>query len=256
MQRLSATHELTKLCDDRTAKIREAGATSKAAVAEWKAAKVAKRHIKSLLIQMAPGRIRCMYCLDNQGTDIDHFEPKARTPLRTFCWDNHLLACSHCNSNEKRNLYPCDPSTGACLLIDPTVDDPADHLMLLPKSGELKARTAKGCHSIKVFGLNRYDLRIGRADACGVFISELVRWHSQVQRGKVKAATHTAVRLRRSGFPEVLRTLESLAGSSYAALLEDEDFPEALSAWVESPDRQVAIPPMRSAPPGSLQARP
>ena len=57
---------------------------------------------------MAPGVQRCMYCLDSLGTDIDHFEPKSRRPLRTFCWHNHLLACSRCNSNYKREEYPCD----------------------------------------------------------------------------------------------------------------------------------------------------
>lgn len=256
VQRLPATDSMTKLCDSRTTKIREAGATSKAACEQWKAAKPARKHIKGLLAQMAPGRIRCMYCLDSLGTDIDHFEPKARTPLRTFCWDNHLLACSHCNSNEKRDLFPCDPSTGACLLIDPTVDDPADHLKLLPTSGELKWHTAKGWHSIEVFGLNRDELRKGRADACQVFISELIRWHDQVRHGKAEVATRTAVRLRRSGFPEVLRTLEGLAGTPLASVLEDRHFPEALSAWVASPDRREAIPPMRTALHPPLPARP
>lgn len=242
VQRLPATHTMIKLCDFRTDKIQNAGATSKAAYDQWKAAKPARRHIKGLLERMAPGRIRCMYCLDSRGTDIDHFEPKARTPLRTFCWDNHLLACSHCNSNEKRDRFPCDPSTGACLLIDPTVDDPADHLKLLPRSGELKWHTSKGQHSIEVFGLNRDELRKGRADACEIFISGLVRWHDQVQLGKIEAAMRTAVRLRRSDFPEVLRTLEGLADTPLASLLEDRHFPEALSAWTAGSNRRGGFP--------------
>ncbi|MFJ9519367.1 HNH endonuclease [Kitasatospora sp. NPDC101801] len=245
---------MTKLCDFRTEKIREAGATSQAAHEQWKAAKAARIHIKGLLEQMAPGRVRCMYCLDNQGTDIDHFEPKARTPLRTFCWDNHVLACSYCNSNVKRDLFPCDPATGACLLIDPTVDDPADHLKLLLKSGELKWRTSKGRRSIEVFGLNRPMLRQGRADACGVFISEIVRWHDQVRLGKVEAATRTAVRLRQSGFPDVLRTLEGVAGTPLASVLEDRYFPEALAAWVAIPNCQRVIPSMRAGHTVTLSA--
>ncbi|MFI2022479.1 hypothetical protein [Streptomyces olivaceoviridis] len=255
VQRMPATHTLTMLCDFRTEKIREAGATSKVACEQWKAAKPARRHIKGLLEQMAPGRIRCMYCLDNRGTDIDHFEPKARTPLRTFCWDNHLLACSHCNSNAKRDSFPCDPETGVCMLIDPTVDDPADHLKLMPKTGELKERTSKGWHSIEVFGLNRDELREGRADACGMLISGIIRWHDQVLRGKVEAAARTAVILRRSDFPEVLRTLEGLAGTPRASILEDQYFPEALSAWVASLHHQGSIPPMRTDSATSLSVR-
>ncbi|MFG2717434.1 hypothetical protein ACGFW5_03865 [Streptomyces sp. NPDC048416] len=247
---------MTELCDSRTKKIQDAGATSKAADAQWKGARAARRHIKSLLEQMAPGRIRCMYCLDNQGTDIDHFEPKARTPLRTFCWDNHLLACSHCNSNEKRHLFPCDPETGAFLLIDPTVDDPADHLKLLPRTGKLKCLTPKGKHSIEVFGLNREELRKGRADACEIFISGLIRWHDQVQLGKVEAATRTAVRLHRADFPEVLRTLEGLAGNPLASVLEDRFFPEALSGWVLHHNNAATIPHSRTGLAGQRTARP
>lgn len=256
VQRLPATDAMTKLCDFRTKKIQGAGATSTAADEQWKVARAARRQIKGLLEQMAPGRIRCMYCLDNRGTDIDHFEPKARTPLRTFCWDNHLLACSHCNSNEKRHLFPCDPETGDCLLIDPTVDDPADHLKLLPRTGELKCRTPKGRHSIEVFGLNRDDLRKGRADACEMFISGLIRWHDQVRLGKVEAATRTAVRLHRADFPEVLRTLEGLAETPLASILEDRHFPEALSAWVVHRHDASKIPPVRTEIADQLTAHP
>ncbi|MFJ9636569.1 HNH endonuclease [Streptomyces sp. NPDC101178] len=237
---------MTKLCNSRTKKIQDAGATSNAADAQWKGARAARRHIKSLLEQMAPGRIRCMYCLDNQGTDIDHFEPKALSPLRTFCWDNHLLACSHCNSNEKRHLFPCDPDTGACLLIDPTVDDPADHLKLLPRTGKLKFRTPKGKHSIEVFGLNREELRKGRADACEMFISGLIRWHDQLQLGKEEAARRTAVRLRRADFPEVLRTLEGFSGTPLASILEDRHFPAALSFWTSSRESMRATHTMHT----------
>lgn len=59
-----------------------------------KALAQAHHRLDSVLRQMAPGLERCMYCGDNQGTDIDHFEPLARNPLRTFDWLNHLLACS------------------------------------------------------------------------------------------------------------------------------------------------------------------
>ncbi|MFI2030384.1 hypothetical protein [Streptomyces buecherae] len=246
VQRLPATDAMTKLCDSRTKKIQDAGATSNAADAQWKGARAARKHIKSLLEQMAPGRIRCMYCLDNQGTDIDHFEPKARTPLRTFCWDNHLLACSYCNSNEKRHLFPCDPETGACLLIDPTVDDPADHLKLLPRTGKLKCLTPKGKHSIEVFGLNREELRKGRADACEMFISGLIRWHDQLKLGKAEAARRTAVRLRRADFPEVLRTLEGFSGTPLASTLEDRYFPEALSVWTSSRESMRATHTMHT----------
>ena len=96
----------------------------------WKHSTV-RRHVhgplKDLLSEMAAGRERCMYCGDNQGTDIDHFEPINRHPMRAFDWTNHVLACSLCNSHLKGAEFPLDEG-GKPLLIDPTAEDPTPHL--------------------------------------------------------------------------------------------------------------------------------
>jgi hypothetical protein len=105
-----------------------------------------------------------MYCGDNLGTDVDHFEPISSAPFRTFEWINHLLACSFCNSNQKRQLFPRDKS-GRPLLIDPTSDDPSQHLALTLSTGKYRALTPNGTASIDTFGLNREDLARGRAGA-------------------------------------------------------------------------------------------
>lgn len=93
-----------------------------------------------------------MYCEDSLGTDIDHFYPKKRYPHRAFRWDNYLLACSHCNSNLKRERFPFINRKPA--LLNPTADDPSEHLAFLPTSGEFVATGVKGQPSIDVFGLN------------------------------------------------------------------------------------------------------
>ncbi|MFV8755246.1 HNH endonuclease [Nannocystaceae bacterium ST9] len=94
-----------------------------------------------------------MYCEDNMGTDIDHFWPKSKFPERAFSWDNHLLACSHCNSNEKRECFPLGID-GRPLLLDPTAEDPREHLIFIPSNGEFEARGLRGEATIMVFGLN------------------------------------------------------------------------------------------------------
>ena len=104
-----------------------------------------------------------MYCGDNIGSEIDHFEPISRAPLRTFDWLNHLLACSYCN-NKKRSNYPCD-ETGKGLLIDPTIEDPSEHIRLILATGRYRELTARGKITIGIFGLNRGDLVKGRYDA-------------------------------------------------------------------------------------------
>jgi hypothetical protein len=131
--------------------------------------------VRAALAGMAPGAERCMYCGDNQGTDIDHHEPLARDPLRAFDWLNHLLACSHCNSHHKRDRFPVD-DRGRPLLIDPSAEDPFEHLMLSLSVGEYRPLTAKGEQSIEVFGLNRHILARGRLQAYSVVVMCLRHW--------------------------------------------------------------------------------
>lgn len=232
LRRPAADDDLLRLCADRTERIRRLGATSKAAQDQWRAGKEAKEGIRRLLVRMAPGVERCMYCLDSAGTDIDHFEPKSRRPLRTFCWHNHLLACSRCNSNYKREEYPCD-DFGQCLLIDPSVDDPADHLALLPASGELEARTRKGEETLRVFGLNRPELLLGRQDAYIKCCDVVSAWHRNILKGDRTGAERRAYALHREPFADVLRALEDLARLPHAhLLLGSEELAEAMTAWL------------------------
>lgn len=127
-----------------------------------KARQAAFDEVKATLRAMAGGRDRCMYCEDNEGTDIEHFWPKQGWPQRAFDWENYLWACGHCNSNFKRALFPL--TGGLPDLIDPSEaqDDPKNHLLLLPSSGEYQPKQGshRGKKSIEVFDLN--GTRTGR----------------------------------------------------------------------------------------------
>ncbi|MFK0049972.1 HNH endonuclease [Streptomyces sp. NPDC090741] len=171
-----------------------------------------------------------MYCEDNLGTDIDHFEPLASAPLRAFDWPNHLWACTHCNSNQKRHQYPCD-AAGNCLLVDPTVDDPADHLRLLLNSGEYEALTLKGEETIRVFGLNRPDLLDGRREAYVRVRSNLRDWHRLQHEGDTTGeAELLAQALLRSPFINVVRSMERLQGAMAMNVMGSE-VATAVEAW-------------------------
>jgi uncharacterized protein (TIGR02646 family) len=137
----------------------------------WKARRAGKKRrmafddIQSTLKGMASGRERCMYCEDSAGTGIDHFRPKADYPQWAFQWLNYLWACAGCNSNEKRTAFPLNKA-GKELLLDPTVDDPAEHMKVAPETGFFKGTTARGRKTIQVFGLNRDEkLKKGRKQA-------------------------------------------------------------------------------------------
>ncbi|MGF1342796.1 HNH endonuclease [Streptomyces flavovirens] len=152
---------------------------------------------------MAAGFSRCMYCGDSQGTDIDHFKPIAEDPFSAFVWINHLLACSHCNSNEKRDKYPCD-SSGECLLLNPSVEDPWDHLVLTLITGKYTGVTPKGRATIEVFGLGRPDLERGRAKAYVRCKSMLRDWVVQEREGNDEDAREIMESLAVQPFADVL----------------------------------------------------
>lgn len=149
------------------ANVNASQAPAKRAQSLWKARGTKPRRaafddVRDKLEDMAGPTRRCVYCEDSKGTDIDHFRPKSTYPGFAFVWENYLLACSHCNSNEKRADFPLDRA-GAALLVDPANDDPFDHLVFVPTTGYLSGFTPKGQETEKVFGLNRrQELTLGR----------------------------------------------------------------------------------------------
>jgi hypothetical protein len=141
------------------------------------------RPLKRVLCQMALGLEQCMYCGTDFGTDIDHFEPKAQNPLRTFDWLNHLLACSTCNSNHKRDSFPTD-ADGRPLLIDPTSEDPFEHMVLSLSADLYVPLSAKGTATIEVCGLNRRQLVDGRRRSRKTVALLLWQWAEAHRRDK------------------------------------------------------------------------
>ena len=154
VQRIGLQPATVRLLARKQSVVQQAANPKAVAYSLWRRPpKAAFRDIRAALTTMAHGRARCMYCEDSAGTDIDHFYPKSLYPLRTFSWDNYLSACSFCNSNCKRASDPLT-SFGNRILLDPSIDDPADHLDFVPSTGEFLSRSQIGQSSIAVFGLN------------------------------------------------------------------------------------------------------
>jgi len=107
----------------------------------WKRARgtrTLRNEVAGTLRRMAGRRERCFFCEDSRGTDVEHFWPKQPYPERAFQWLNLLFACAGCN-RRKGDRFPLDEA-GLPLLIDPTSDDPWDHLFLDTDTGFLVAR--------------------------------------------------------------------------------------------------------------------
>ena len=183
--------------------------------------------IRAALKSMATGRERCMYCEDSAATDIEHFWPKSKYPERAFSWDNYLLACSGCNSNHKREKFPLDDS-GAPLLINPTVDDPDEFLLLSVLTGKYRPRThegqesRKGRESIDVFGLGRDILEKGRQDAWQTIPALLIRYADACAQGNWVLALDVQRTLCRFPFASVFVWFVRIASGPDASLFVDK----------------------------------
>ena len=109
--------------------------------------KYAHKEVKSRLRQMFEDK--CAYCESSIGVvsygHIEHFRPKGRYPKLTFSWNNLLLSCDICNDqNHKGEKFPTRSSGGP--LLDPTKDDPTDHLNFrydpISKTGRIQIPSA------------------------------------------------------------------------------------------------------------------
>jgi hypothetical protein len=127
----------------------------KKAVAKWDSknsgtGKNAFEEIKTLLIEMCIGIEICVYCENNEATDIEHIFPKKIYPDKAFSWGNYVLACKICNTTYKsdnfkvfnpqnstiefdvkppRKTYLQPPNDDA-LFINQRIEDPMDFLEL------------------------------------------------------------------------------------------------------------------------------
>jgi hypothetical protein len=148
---------------------------------------------------------RCMYCEYNEPTDVEHFWPKSEFPEKAFVWENHLLACSACNSNHKRTRFPMDGDSP--LLLDPTdgVTDPLDHLQLAPTTGRYLGVTRRGEESVEVFGLQRDFLVERRRHAFARLLMDICQWVRARTDGNRTRADYVLGLLRGQPHVSVLR---------------------------------------------------
>ena len=180
------------------------------------------REIRETLGKMASGLERCMYCEDSEGTAIEHFWPKSTYPDRAFDWLNYLIACSRCNSNFKRDRFPLD-GAGAPLLVNPSEEEPLDHLSFSPSTGRFEPRSPKGNPSIEVFGLNRTTLTKGRASAWTVLEQLVIRYAEFRVAGEDTKAEKIETAVRNHPFAGVFAALLRIASGPDADLLIDRD---------------------------------
>ena len=83
---------------------------AKKASAKWDsktsgAGKSAFKNIKDTLMDMCVSVEICVYCEQNEATDIEHIYPKKLYPEKSFTWENYVLACGKCNTHHKSDKF-------------------------------------------------------------------------------------------------------------------------------------------------------
>jgi len=107
---------------------------------EWNRYRRARPVIDELK-RMAGARDRCFYCSDSRASDVEHFIPIALDYEQAFRWSNMLWICTPCN---RKKLKRSPIVNGRRVLIDPSLDDPWNHLVLDVASGFLAPRYLAG----------------------------------------------------------------------------------------------------------------
>lgn len=119
--------------------------------------------VRETLAKMLGPRLRCVYCVDSEATDIEHFRPKSKFPEYIFQWHNLLFSCKTCNLSHKGSRFPFERFEP--LLIDPATEEPWDYFDFEPRLGKIVAIEEAGFNkaqeTIKIFKLDRESLKIG-----------------------------------------------------------------------------------------------
>lgn len=138
------------------------------------------KDIKQTLIDETFGK--CAYCeshlLHNAFGETDHFEPVSAVLDLLFDWNNLLLSCTKCNHNKWTYFNPDDP------LIDPTKDEPSEHLFfagayVYPRNG-----SQKGARTEFTLDLNRTQLLEKRQERINDIHRMIDRWHRETPERK------------------------------------------------------------------------
>ncbi|MCM6856360.1 HNH endonuclease [Enterococcus durans] len=118
-----------------------------------------KKYIKEQLLLMSNNK--CAYCetsLNVSGSymEVEHFFPKSIYPDKVVEWDNLLPSCKRCNGtkgSEDPNIF---------CIINPTVDDPTEHLAL--NRYRIVGKDELGKNTVSILNLNDFtDLVMARA---------------------------------------------------------------------------------------------
>lgn len=176
IQRISAPPELTRqVVAEKTAQFK---ANPNKAV--WK-----EDYIESRLMQMTHGK--CCYCecllgRESNYMEVEHFHHKQDYPDEVVVWDNLLPSCRACNGSKGTHDTIANP------IVNPTIDEPKDHLVF--KDYRYGSKTDKGKETVILLHLNDSERRcMPRFRVCTELNSKVESFLEDIQN--ISAASRT-----------------------------------------------------------------
>jgi hypothetical protein len=99
---------------------------------------------------------KCAYCESYVGhvafPNVEHIVPRAYDPSLVYSWGNLTTACPRCNTYKSDFYNPSHP------LLNPYVDEPADHVLFLGPWLTHVYPDGRGRLTIEILRLSRLDL--------------------------------------------------------------------------------------------------
>ena len=184
----------------------------------WKYSRKTKamKEVANKLSRMSGRRQRCMFCEDSRGTDIDHYWPLSTYKEHSFVWTNLFWICAGCNK-AKGPRFDMDQA-GQPLLIDPTADDPWDHLFYDSRTGNITPRYNPISKQPSPKGVYTTD-----ANVLHLNVEAITEGRQRVQRNLQRAVRQF---LQQIGFSH---NPDALANELVEAIRDNNDF--GLGVW-------------------------
>lgn len=165
---------------------------------------------------------KCAYCeviLNQKSTylEVDHFKHKDKNPDDVIQWENILPSCRHCNGTKNDHDVVIEP------IINPAIDNPADHLYL--KAFRLKGRDPLGDMTVEALNLNDSEHFVTERCKVGTFIAEQI----EVAEEKLQNFMASPIPARKRILNKVIKALlnqcqkNSLFSAVSSATLHDSE---------------------------------
>lgn len=162
--------------------------------------------IKSAIVQETAEK--CAYC-ESKVThtypgDVEHLLPKRRRPDLFVEWPNLTLGCSVCN-NRKGDYYSEEEP-----LVNPYVDNPAEHIVFHGPLAFHVSGSARGERTSRRLGLSRTPLVERRSERVTSLKPLIDRWAEQ-DEGELKDLLLAAIREELADEQEYAAALRAFA---------------------------------------------